>query len=218
MITLGRPRMIRVDSKISLPPLDDGEGIILATDAAVTNRVFGAGYIATNGLYGLINGRLGANQGTVVAELLAVSYAIEAIVEERREAGEAARPVRILVDSRGAVSFLRAWKSGKSEMPANYPASNDHRRERSELAVLARRLARRPKLYLPTWVRSHEGNPPNELADSLARLALRHLTRSMPKTSEEVEELARLYAGRSFESHPSRARRKPQAGGRVKVA
>lgn len=158
---------------------DIAAGIVIHTDgSAALNKAgmacpdrLGAGWvIESERLEAPMKGRRGVtvakrtkNHLVLYAELAAVRYAVEDMLEVFPKAGRKPdRPVRIYLDSLHAVQFLRGT------------------RDWDDLPGLARDLASWWERYLRThpntrviWTPGHTGHGPNEEADRLAKMARR---------------------------------------------
>lgn len=83
------------------------------------------------------------------------------------------REIVLLTDSEDTLRFLDGWTTGeRMALPEGYPA---HHRDGklSLLARWARQLAAGDMVVHAHWQRGHVGHNLNELADPLAKLALR---------------------------------------------
>ncbi|KWW97773.1 hypothetical protein C3Y87_19890 [Carbonactinospora thermoautotrophica] len=103
-----------------------------------------------------------------------------------------------IVASRGRVSgaeYLRAWRKGHLIYSNGYTL---YRKSgwTPTLVTLSRKLASDPRQYKVEWVKGHAGHPLNELADSMAKPALRTLDGYFSRG--EAVDLARRYAHRAL--------------------
>jgi ribonuclease HI len=148
------------------PPLTDLAPAIVAADGSVRGKDAGFGWLAASGDYGLAGYRCSprrvGTQPVLVAELCAIGDAV---------CGLPRRHLTVLSDSQDAIAMARRWMHGDPVMPAGYPAETGPDRA---LHVFRRRTyADRDRIEL-RWVRGHRGEPLNEGADALARLASRY--------------------------------------------
>ena len=119
-----------------------------------------------------------------------------------RAIGEAVRKLRgrditLLSDSKLAVAMVKKWMDGDDVLPRGYTTERGDGREAG--LVTAQRLihAQRDRLT-PVWAKGHRGEPLNEGADALARLASRYATGTSELTNAEYHrraaDLAKAFA------------------------
>lgn len=163
--------------------------VVAATDASWKKGHAGIGYITTAGHWGLRGRPTDRDDPTgpskvLVHELRAVDLLLTAI-------GRAHDPI-LLVDSLGALRYLRIWQSGRTDvMPDGYdlrPRRNDGP---PTLVRLAGRMAARPGICLE-HVKSHSGHLLNEAADALASIARRRVTEAFDSRAR-AEDLAESF-------------------------
>ena len=159
--------------------------LTVAADGSVRRRFGGFGWLACDGQYGL-HGRIDSRtvigrRASMVAELRAIDDAV------RKLAG---RHLTVFCDNSYAVSMARKWMQGQQILPEGYST------ERAEgktagLVIAQRRLhLNRARLDI-RWARSHQGEPLNEGADALARLASRYVKGDSMLSPAEYRERAR---------------------------
>lgn len=163
--------------------------LTVAADGSVRGRCCGYGWLASDGQYGL-HGRLNSSnvigrRASMVAELRAIDDAV------RKLAG---RHLTILCDNSYAVSMARKWMDGQETLPEGYST------ERAEgkpagLVVAQRRLHLNRNRLDIRWTRSHQGEPLNEGADALARLASRYVKGDSELSLAQYRERAQGLAG-----------------------
>lgn len=145
--------------------------ITIATDAAVDQTKVAMGYLTSHGHYGLsvhpYPDTLSGTARTDVAELRAVMFALNEVFDE-----ESRPPVRLLTDSRDALSYLTEWRQGGDRMPPGYDTALRSGGTPSTLVILSRKM-RRHQMITARLLKGHAGHPLNETADSLAKLGLR---------------------------------------------
>ncbi|GAA2435946.1 hypothetical protein GCM10009856_53610 [Mycolicibacterium llatzerense] len=156
------------NARLSLPslPLDRGP-FTVATDGSMRCRHAGFAWLASSGEHGLAafassSKRVGANP-VLVAELYAIGSAVYGLPRNR---------LTVLSDSRAAVAMVNRWKRGDFVLPAEYPVVESGS-DRNLIAMQRRIHAERSRIKL-RWVHGHRGEPLNEGADALARLASRY--------------------------------------------
>lgn len=158
--------------------------LTVAADGSVRGKVNGFGWLASDGQYNL-HGRNDSRKviGTkpsLVAELRAIDDAVRRLNN---------RYLTIICDNSFAVSMTRKWMDGDGILPLGYTTE----RPNGALAglVIARERIRRNKDRLDIrWVRSHQGEPLNEGADALARLATRYVKGDSGLSSAEYRQRA----------------------------
>lgn len=140
----------------------------VATDGSVYRDFCGCGWLADSGEYGLRghqnNKQLTTHKSVLAAELLAIKYAIEQLPRRR---------IYVFSDSKLAVNVAQWWMAGNKGLPNRYRDANAHsygpRLIDAQPAI--RDNSRRITI---TWRKGHRGEPLNEGADSLAKLARRY--------------------------------------------
>lgn len=146
---------------LDLPPL------IVAADGSVRGKFSGNGWLASDGQYGL-RGRMDlktliGKRPSMVAELRAIDDAVRKLPH---------RDLTIVCDNSYAVSMARKWMNGSEILPEGYLAERGVGKTAGLVAAQRRIHANRDRLDI-RWERSHQGEPLNEGADALARLASR---------------------------------------------
>lgn len=183
----------------------DCDEITVATDAALHpgRGVQGLAFLASNGKYGLalraINPRDGSDR-TTVAELKAISYALEKLSKTAR--------ITILSDSRNALRMIERWISGEEVYPDGYHAGIRENGDLPRLVEMRALILRDPSRLTLIWQQGHEGHPLNEFADSAAKLALRtgkDASRLDVKTLPKIWAATRLADWRALRSGACRA-------------
>jgi ribonuclease HI len=140
--------------------------LIVATDGSVRKSCTGIGWLASNGRYGLRGARHPISaigpQAVLLAELGAIGDAVLSL---------SAHPLTLISDSTKAVAMIHQWMDGHDILPAGYPST-------SKPGPL---VAARHQIYTARgriscrWAKGHRGEPLNEGADALARLASRYV-------------------------------------------
>ncbi|CAN7331170.1 RNase H family protein [Mycolicibacterium frederiksbergense] len=140
----------------------DREPMTVATDGSVRGKHAGFAWLSCTGHYGMAGYRSSLNtvgrQPVLVSELLAIGDAVCELTRRR---------LSIVSDSQDAVAMVDRWKGGDTTMPVEYPADGPLQVARRQIHVDRERIDVR-------WAPGHCGEPLNEGADALARLASRH--------------------------------------------
>ncbi|MGW1976719.1 RNase H family protein [Streptomyces sp. NPDC001889] len=170
--------------------------LVVATDASVSHGIVSSGYLATSGHAGLHAHRYprhfaDSSSRTAVAELRAVDTGLRAVLHAHP--GES---VEVRVDSTDALRFLRAWQRGGENMPAGYSTATRLQGNAPTLVKLCHRVQLHAPLITFAHEKAHAGHPLNEVADSLAKLGLRTLRGTVPRT--ELPRLVTLWADRTL--------------------
>jgi ribonuclease HI len=162
----GKGRQIRVAGCVE----GLGGRLIIATDGSTNERLSAGGYLSTHGHYGVVAHsyptRVSGQQRSLVAELRAVCWALEHVLDETVD------PVEVACDNPVALGYIQRWKQGHDDLPDNYEALRRHNGETSTLVRLQNLVRYTPDLRF-SYVRGHAGEPLNESADALAKLGLR---------------------------------------------
>jgi ribonuclease HI len=139
----------------------------IATDGSVRGSVTGYGWLASSGDHGLLGFRHSTKQvGTSVV-----------LISELRAIGEAVRKMRgrditLLSDSRVAIQMVKQWMAGDDVLPPGCTTKRDNGKTPGLVAAQRLIYAERDRVT-PVWAKGHQGEPLNEGADALARLASR---------------------------------------------
>ena len=145
---------------VSLPV--DREPMTVATDGSVRGKHAGFAWLSCTGHYGVAGYRSSVKtvgrQAVLVAELRAIG---DAVCELTR------RHLSIVSDSQDAVAMVDRWRRGDTAMPVEYPSDGPLHAVRRQIYADRDRVDVR-------WAPGHRGEPLNEGADALARLASRH--------------------------------------------
>lgn len=144
------------------------EPVVMATDGSVRGRYTGYGWLASSGDFGLQGFRhsqkLIGPKVVLVAELRAIGAAVQQL---------RGRDITILSDSKLAVPMVRRWMAGDDTLPEGYSAYRQS--GKTPGLVRAQRLLREERARITVmWTKGHRGEPLNEGADALARLASRY--------------------------------------------
>ncbi|MCV7281737.1 ribonuclease H [Mycolicibacterium flavescens] len=145
------------------------EPVWVATDGSVRGKVTGYGWLASTGEYGLMGFRhsrkqIGPNV-VLVAELRAIAKAVQYL---------RGRDITVLSDSKLAVAMVQRWMAGDDVLPDGYSRVRDNGRTPGLVTAQRMIFAERDRIH-PVWVKAHAGEPLNEGADALARLASRYV-------------------------------------------
>ncbi|MEZ0339888.1 ribonuclease HI [Mycobacterium sp. pV006] len=168
----------------------------VATDGSVRGKITGYGWLASTGEYGLQGFRhstkLIGPQVVLVAELRAIGMAVQKL---------RGRDITVLSDSRLAVAMVQRWMAGEDVLPDGYAVYRES--GKTPGLVRAQRMIHEERDRIKAvWVKGHRGEPLNEGADALARLASRYAVGDSGLTGAEyhhrAEDLARTFS-REFE-------------------
>lgn len=163
---------------LTLPPLT------VAADGSVRGRCCGYGWLASDGQYrlrGKIDSRrIVGRRITTVTELRAIDDAVRSLTR---------RHLTIYCDNSFAVAMARKWMAGEDILPEGYTTERDGGTP-AGLVVAQRRLHRNRERLDIRWTRSHQGEPLNEGADALARLASRFVKGNSELTADSYRERA----------------------------
>ncbi|WP_457188649.1 RNase H family protein [Nocardioides sp. P5_E3] len=176
------------------PPAD---ALTVATDGSATRGRIGWGWLAEDGRHGhgteAPSTRLCVRRKhPVLAELRAISEAITALPH---------RDLVIRTDCRPAISLVEEWMGGGDRVPDGYVATHHTAVKRGGLLWMQEQVrTQAPRLDIG-WVRGHAGDPLNEGADSLAKLARRAAEGTWGFTAADVPQRAREIAGAFTTAH-----------------
>ncbi len=146
-----------------LPP------VTVATDGSVRGTSIGCGWLADNGSFGLRgfkhSNRMHGGSKVLISELRGIDEALRRLGRHEH--------ITVLTDCQAAIAMIEAWRNGDETMPAGY-ITELGAGEEADLVSARRRIHRLRNRFEIRWVRSHCGEPLNEGADALARLASRY--------------------------------------------
>ncbi|MER6148082.1 hypothetical protein ACWGPD_21115 [Streptomyces hirsutus] len=172
--------------------------IVLATDASVAPDRVASGYLATTGHTGLrahLYPKYLARPHVrvVVTELRAVYWGLRTVL-----GADPGRPVEVRVDNLQALRYLHSWQRGGTDIPEGYDTHLRSQGRKPSLVKLQMLAEYTPHL---TFVheKAHAGHPLNEAADSLAKLGLRCVRGTVPRT--ELPRLVPLWAAGALADH-----------------
>lgn len=166
--------------------------VVVATDGSVRGKITGYGWLASTGEYGLQGFRhstkLIGPKTALVAELRAIGAAVQKL---------RGRDITVLSDSKLAVAMVKRWMAGDDVLPEGYSAYRMSGKTPG-LVRAQRMIYEERDRITAVWVKGHRGEPLNEGADALARLASRYALGDSELTGDEyhrrAEDLARTFS------------------------
>ena len=142
--------------------------VVVGTDGSVRGRVTGYGWLASSGEYGIQGFRhstkLIGPEVVLVAELRAIAKAVQRL---------RGHDITVLSDSKTAVAMVERWMAGDDVLPEGYSAYRTSGKTPGLVRAQQMIFEDRDRIT-PVWVKEHRGDPLNEGADALARLASRY--------------------------------------------
>ena len=166
------------------PGAHDTTPVTVATDGSVRGSVTGCGWLASSGAHGQWgfhhSKRVVGNCVVLISELRSMGAAV------RRLPG---RQLTLVCDSQPAIAMARDWMAGHEVLPRGYTTERANGEEAG--LVVIRRLIRenRDRISL-VWAPGHRGEPLNEGADALSRLASRYAAGGSGLTGDEYRHRA----------------------------
>lgn len=172
------------------PVVEDLGPLVVATDGSASHGRIGWGWLADSGQHACGTARPStqecARRGLPpLAELRAISEAIAALP---------GRDLTILSDCQPALAFIREWMGGGDRVPSGYDVTHHNATRQGGLFWMQQQVRREAHRIDLGWVRGHTGDPLNEGADSLAKLARRAVEGTWGYTAEDVPARARAIA------------------------
>jgi ribonuclease HI len=163
--------------------------LVVSADGSVRGRFSGNGWLASDGQYGL-RGRIDTKaiigpQSPLVAELRAIDDAVRRLTRRR---------LTVFCDNSHAVSMARKWMAGEDLLPRGYITERASGKTAGLVTASRRMYLNRERLDI-RWIRSHQGEPLNEGADALARLASRYVKGDSELSAAAYRERAGGLAG-----------------------
>lgn len=156
--------------------------LVVATDGSAHRGHLGWGWLAEDGqhdLGSLTPARTVCRPTTlpVLAELRAICAVLTAQPD---------RPLIIRTDCQRAIRLITDWAKGRDRVPAGYTANTHTSAAKGGVAWMQQVIRGNAHRFELEWVRGHAGDPLNEGADSLAKLARRRLEPLWGITAQEV--------------------------------
>jgi ribonuclease HI len=149
------------------PPPPDLSPLTVATDGSVRGSVTGFGWLASDGQFGLQGfpqRRTVRRKLVLISELLATGDAVGKLRD---------RPLTLVSDSTSAIQMVTRWMNGDDVLPPGYTTERADGKPAGLVTAWRLIHAQRDRIT-PVWVKGHQGEPLNEGADALARLARRY--------------------------------------------
>ncbi len=164
--------------------------LTVATDGSASRGRIGWGWVTDDGRH---------DCGSATPTVKACTRRIQPAYAELRAISEAiaALPGRDLVirsDCQPAVTLVRDWIAGVDRMPFGYDATHHDADRRGGLRWMQKQVRAEAHRIDIGWVRGHAGDPLNEAADSLAKLARRATEGTWGFAPADVPERARAIA------------------------
>ncbi len=142
--------------------------LFVATDGSVRKRIIaGSAWLASSGEYGLDAVRHSTKMHGSAVVLVAEVRAIGAAVQKLR-----GRDMTIYSDNAAAVELVERWTDGHDVLPKRYPAYRESGKTPGLVRIRQTIYEHRDQITVH-WVKGHSGEPLNEGAHRLARLASR---------------------------------------------
>lgn len=187
-------RALRPVQPVVAPPTGS---LTVATDGSATRGRIGWGWLAEDGRHGHGTETPSVRQCAkrrhpVLAELRAISQAILALPH---------RDLVIRTDCRAAVSFVEEWMAGGDRLPHSYVATHHTALKQGGLLWMQEQVRKEASRLDIGWVRGHAGDPLNEGADSLAKLARRAAEGTWGFTAADVPRRAQEIADAFTAAH-----------------
>jgi len=156
--------------------------ITVATDGSVRKNSSGYGWLTDDGQYGLQGKKskcMNRKNAVLLAELGAIDDAVRALHPHR---------LTVLSDSTAAIDTINQWRAGQDSLPIGF--SSTLLGKPSPLLDMRKRIYDSRDRVHCRWVKGHRGDPLNEGADALARLASRYVRGDSGLTKFDYESRA----------------------------
>ncbi|WP_367576214.1 RNase H family protein [Mycobacteroides abscessus] len=175
-------------SESNSPSLRQNQG------GSVRKTSLGCGWLADSGAFGLRgfqhSNRMHGGSKVLISELRGIDEALRRLGRHEH--------ITLFTDCQAAIAMANAWQRGEQVMPGGYITELGEGEE-AELVSAFRRIHRLRERVEIRWVRSHSGEPLNEGADALARLASRYMRGDSGLSRQEYRQraaaLAEAFAG-----------------------
>ena len=159
-----------------------GDPLTVATDGSVRGSFTGYGWLASDGRFRLRGSKkikgLHVQKAVLLTELRAIDDAVRSLP---------GHPLTVLTDSTVAAALVSDWMDGSDVFPHGFPCETTDTHPLSNMRDSIR--TNRERLSC-RWVRAHRGDPLNEGADALARLASRYVRGDDDLTEDEFNRRA----------------------------
>jgi ribonuclease HI len=150
------------------PPPPDLSALTVATDGSVRGSFSGFGWLASNGQFGMLGFH---HRGTQVGTKVVLIAELRAIADAVRELRY--RPLTLVSDSKLAIRTVTRWMNGDDVLPDGSSTESADGKPAGLVTAPQLIYAQRDRIT-PIWGKGHQGEPLNEGADALARLARRY--------------------------------------------
>jgi ribonuclease HI len=159
-----------------------GEPLTVATDGSVRGSYTGYGWLANDGRFRLLGSMkpkgLQVQKAVLLTELRAIDDAVRSLP---------GHPLTVLTDSTIAASLISDWMAGCDFYPHGFPGAEA---DQHPLSYIRESIHANRERLSCRWVKAHRGDPLNEGADALARLASRYVRGDTDLVGNEYERRA----------------------------
>lgn len=159
-----------------------GDPLTVATDGSVRGCFTGYGWLASDGRFRLQGSKkptgLSTKRAVLLTELSAIDDALRSLP---------GHPLLVLTDSTVAATVVSDWMVGCEFYPTGFPSGTA---DKHPLSAIRESIHRNRDRLSCRWVKAHRGDPLNEGADALARLASRYVRGDSDLAGDEYDRRA----------------------------